>query len=261
METFKQVKNAVSNTVQNVKDAVLDTAKDAEQRVSGIAQDAQEKAKAAKDRVIDLAEQALLKIKELTGSKVDILKLLEDDHKLVLNLFERLFDKECTQTMAEGLFVQLKYELDTHAAVEEAVFYPTLKNIDSILINQALAAHQQVKQLLNELAAFEKDPQEWFAKLSVLKENVEHHIGEEEGRIFALAHNRFNKDQLLILGDRLLSAKRNLHADKAGVSKKEALLQDTDKARGNQGAKKPAPHSRTKPAGKSHQGTSARRHH
>jgi hypothetical protein len=64
-----------------------------------------------------------------------------------------------------------------------------------------------VKQLLVELEAEPKDTEEWTAKFSVLKENIEHHVEEEEGEMFKKARQALSEEEIETLGEQLQAAK------------------------------------------------------
>lgn len=114
---------------------------------------------------------------------MNVYSLLKKDHKEVAQLFEQLMDtsNEAVKTR-DKLFGQLKTELEIHTKVEESIFYPALKEPEKTheITLEAIEEHHVVDQLLGELDDMPKGSDEWIAKLTVLKENVEHHVEEEE---------------------------------------------------------------------------------
>ena len=121
---------------------------------------------------------------------MDVYKLLKDDHKKVKSLFNELEDTtERALKTREHLFVNLKMELTLHAEAEEKFFYPRVEGPEAThdLALEAYEEHKVVKTLLAELDADAKNTEEWAAKLKVLKENVEHHVEEEETELFPKA--------------------------------------------------------------------------
>lgn len=109
----------------------------------------------------------------------------------------------------EELFTQLKTELDIHAEIEEKILYPVLEKAEEThdISLEAYEEHRLVKQLLTELEAEPKDAEEWTAKFTVLKENVEHHVEEEEGEMFKKARKVLSQEEIDELGARLEEAK------------------------------------------------------
>ena len=128
---------------------------------------------------------------------MDVYKLLKTDHLKVKSIFGEL--EETTERAVktrESLFEKLKAELTLHAEAEEACFYPRFLEPEKThdLTLEAIEEHKVVKTLLSELESEAKGTEEWAAKLKVLKENVEHHVEEEEGELFKLARTILSKE-------------------------------------------------------------------
>ena len=138
-------------------------------------------------------------------------ELLKKDHQTVSGIFKQL--EETTERAVktrEELFGKLKQELDIHARIEETIFYPAIKEAEETheITLEAIQEHNVVKQLLSELEQMSVDDENWTAKLKVLKENVEHHVEEEEGEMFRDARKVLSAEQVEELGARLESAKQ-----------------------------------------------------
>jgi len=137
--------------------------------------------------------------------------LLKSDHERVAGILASI--EETTERAAKGreeLFARLKEELDLHAKIEEEIFYPALEDSDDTrdITLEAYEEHSLVKQLLAELESQPKDTEEWTAKFTVLKENVEHHVEEEEGEMFQKARKVLSEEEIDELGNRLQEAKK-----------------------------------------------------
>lgn len=142
---------------------------------------------------------------------MDAFELLKEDHKKVSGIFEKLEPTtERGVKTREELFAQLKQELDVHAQIEETILYPVLKESKETedITLEAYEEHHVVKQLLAELEELPKDDESWGAKLTVLKENVEHHVEEEEGEMFKDARKVLSQEQIEELGTKLEAAKQ-----------------------------------------------------
>jgi hemerythrin superfamily protein len=146
--------------------------------------------------------------------------LLKADHKKVAGIMEKLdATTERGVKTREELFAQLKTELDVHARIEEKILYPALKEVDKTrdITFEGIEEHHVIKQLLAELDKLGKDEETWTAKFSVLKENVEHHVEEEEGEMFPKANKALTEEEIEELGTRLEAAKeKELAAAAAG---------------------------------------------
>ena len=146
-------------------------------------------------------------------------ELLKQDHKKVSGIFEKLDQTtERGEKTREELFTQLKNELDVHARIEEEIFYPAIKQAKEThdITLEAFEEHRVVKRLLAELDSLDKTDERWGAKLTVLKENVEHHVEEEEGEMFKSAREVLSREQVEVLGARMETAKKAEKAATAG---------------------------------------------
>ena len=140
---------------------------------------------------------------------MDAFELLKKDHKKVAQLFEEI-EAASGQTKKQ-LFSRLKGELEVHAQVEERIFYPALENKEEArdITLEAYEEHKVVKDLLGELASNSAPEDEWDAKLTVLRENVEHHVEEEEGELFSKARQALSKKAIEQIGADMEAAKGN----------------------------------------------------
>jgi hypothetical protein len=147
---------------------------------------------------------------------MDALKLLEDDHETVKGLLE---DIEPTTERAvktrEQLFTRLRRELEVHETIEEEIFYPALKEHPKAkdLVLEAYEEHNVVDMVMGEIEDVAYDDETWGAKFTVLKENLEHHIEEEETEMWKQARQVFDDEELDELGDRMALRKDELMAD------------------------------------------------
>src|SRR3954469_16708413 len=138
-------------------------------------------------------------------------ELLKKDHEKVSGIFEKLEPTtERGVKTREELFTQLKQELEIHTQIEEQIFYPAIKEAEEThdITLEAFEEHHVIKQLLAELDELPKDDETWGAKLTVLKENVEHHVEEEEGEMFPSAKKVLSSEQIEALGTQMEAAKK-----------------------------------------------------
>ena len=128
---------------------------------------------------------------------MDALELLKKDHQKVKELFEQAEEAEGKEQ--QKLFEQIKTELETHARIEETVFYPAVQKHQELkdMVLESLEEHKQIKTLLKEMDSLASDSEKFEPKLQVLMENVEHHAEEEEeGKMFPKLRQIMNKQQL-----------------------------------------------------------------
>jgi hemerythrin-like domain-containing protein len=141
---------------------------------------------------------------------MDAIQMLKDDHDKVKDLLDRLEKTtERGEKTLEELFATIKGELTVHETIEEEIFYPALKEHPKAkeLVLEAYEEHHVVDTVMAELEGLDVTDETWGAKATVMKENVEHHIEEEEQEMFKQARQVFDKAELEELGARMAERK------------------------------------------------------
>jgi hemerythrin superfamily protein len=145
----------------------------------------------------------------------DAVELLMADHHRVARLFAQ-FDamKEAGSDEAKSALVaQICQELTVHTTIEEELFYPAVRKAieDDDLMDEALVEHAGAKQLIAQLQAAHPDDDLYDAKVTVLGEQIDHHVQEEEGSMFPQAKG--SGIDTVSLGAALLKRKAELLAN------------------------------------------------
>ncbi|MCJ8158695.1 hemerythrin domain-containing protein [Sphingomonas sp. LaA6.9] len=110
----------------------------------------------------------------------DAIALLKQDHRKVEHLFDE-FTKARSDRRKQELVQEICTELMIHATIEEEIFYPVLKGrIDRDLLSEAYVEHDGAKVLIAELLEAGVDDPFCDAKMTVLCEEIRHHVKEEE---------------------------------------------------------------------------------
>lgn len=128
---------------------------------------------------------------------MEIFDALKRDHEKVKELLQRIAKAEGRER--GRLFGEFRAQILAHSHAEERVLYNAMKKEqpgrEAAL--EGIVEHQVVERLVEELeAGRSKSSDEWLARLTVVKELLEHHIEEEESEIFAKARKMFRKEQL-----------------------------------------------------------------
>jgi hypothetical protein len=153
------------------------------------------------------------------GRTADALTLLKRDHQEVKEMFAAA--EELGPRAAEArrkLFTRIAAALRLHARIEEEIFYPAFRertrsaSDEREEILEAYEEHGVVKNMIAEMERADPKDESFQAKMTVLKENVEHHVKEEEGPIFRTARELFEKEELEELGRRIEAAKEEAPA-------------------------------------------------
>lgn len=137
----------------------------------------------------------------IPSNKIDAIELLTQDHANVQALFkqyEALSDR--SRASKKKVATQICLELTRHATAEEEIFYPAVRAAtgDEALVDEATVEHASAKDLIAQILAMNPDEDFYDAKVKVLSEQIEHHVGEEEGEMFPKA--RKAKLDLMELG-------------------------------------------------------------
>lgn len=146
---------------------------------------------------------------------MDALQLLKKDHDQVKKM---LRDLEATTERAvktrQELFGRLKFSLTVHEQMEETVLYPALKEHAKAkdIVLEAYEEHDVVDTILAELEQTPFEDETWHAKLTVMQENLLHHIEEEEGEMFGQARTLFDRETLGALGRQMQQIKSQARA-------------------------------------------------
>ena len=143
---------------------------------------------------------------------MDAIAMLKADHDKVKQLLTRLEDttERAAKTRAE-LFATIKGELTVHEIIEEEIFYPALKAHPKTkdIALEGYEEHHVVDMVMAEIEGLPFDDEKWGAKFKVMKENIEHHIEEEEGDMFVKTRQVFDEDDLDALGRRMQARKES----------------------------------------------------
>lgn len=116
----------------------------------------------------------------MTDQKMNATQLLSDDHRKVEALFEK-FERARGASAQQKIVQQLFEELTIHTMIEEEIFYPALRDaVEEDMLDEALVEHDSAKMLLLALRDAEPDEEFYKAKVTVLQEQIEHHVQEEE---------------------------------------------------------------------------------
>ncbi len=141
---------------------------------------------------------------------MNALELLKQDHQKVKKLLTAATETE-DKNQQKQLFREIKTELETHARIEETIFYPAVQENEDLahMVFESIEEHRQVKTLLRELGRITAGSDKFKAKLKVLKDDVEHHAEEEEeGQMFPEVRKVMNSKDLEELGQQLEAAKQ-----------------------------------------------------
>src|SRR6516164_8263613 len=120
------------------------------------------------------------------------MQLLKQDHRTVKELFNEYGKLEpADRDGREQLFRKINEELTIHSELEERLFYPAVREVQTDeaqdIVSEAIEEHRIVKTLLEELSDLVPGQPPFEAKMKVLRDTVLQHVEEEEKEMFAQA--------------------------------------------------------------------------
>jgi len=141
--------------------------------------------------------------------------LLEEEHVTLKRMLRDLdaTTERAVRTRTE-LLAKVTDALRAHETIEEELFYPALKRHPRAkdIVLEGIEEHNVVDSLLGELATLAVDDEAWGAKASVMIENIEHHIEEEEDDMFVKARQVFSAEELRDLGEAMAARRAEVKA-------------------------------------------------
>lgn len=143
---------------------------------------------------------------------MDLLDILKKDHDEVRDLFKQFDglkdDPKKNSARLQSIYKSVKRELAPHMAGEEKIFYPRLRKQEHTRPDalEAVEEHQVAKTLMRQLDRNGMS-ERWVAKMTVLKEVVEHHAEEEENGVFKESRRLFSGDELSEMGQEFQKTK------------------------------------------------------
>jgi hypothetical protein len=163
-------------------------------------------------------------------SNLDAIAFLKADHRKVEDLFAE-YEKATGDGRKQKLAEQICLELSVHATIEEEIFYPACEGkVEEDLLKEAYVEHDGAKVLIAEIEAGGPSDEFYDAKVTVLQEQIEHHVEEEEKRMEGLfAQARKAGLDMEALGEQLRRRKDELVANyqRSGLPKPELATLNT----------------------------------
>ena len=142
---------------------------------------------------------------------IDLVMIQHEEAKALFKKIERAEDDE-----KQDLFERVADALAVHATIEEKQFYPATRNARTEeMLQEAVEEHLAAKRIIADLLEMTPDDPQFDAKIAVLKEQVEHHIEEEEAELFPKVRRMFKADELEDLGVAMEDMAEDLKAEGA----------------------------------------------
>lgn len=160
-------------------------------------------------------------VKRVSKAQLDAMDLLKLDHMKVELLFMQIRATR-DKKVREKLVRSLAKELETHARLEESIFYPECEKHEELRdqILESYEEHDQIKTLLADIQSSPSGSPQFMAKLTVLMEDVNHHVQEEEETLFPKVRETLQSRAIARLTAELQQAKQGRASSKNANPKK-----------------------------------------
>lgn len=136
---------------------------------------------------------------------MDAISYLKSQHREVEELFAQIENAENSK-QKKTLFAEVARKLEHHAKIEEKFFYPEGEDVDEDATLEAYEEHEVMRGLIRKIKKTSPGDETFMAKVTVLKEIVEHHVEEEEEEYFPECQKEFGREKLEELGEQLEAA-------------------------------------------------------
>jgi hemerythrin superfamily protein len=139
---------------------------------------------------------------------MNAIEFLKADHRKVEELFMQI-EKEKEGPNAQQLFKQIYHELSIHAVIEEQVFYPLLAKFPDLssVLKDSYKEHAEAKQKMGEILALNSISGEWQTMVKKLQKDIEHHVKDEEEKMFPKVQEKLGNANLEKIGKQLEQAR------------------------------------------------------
>lgn len=138
---------------------------------------------------------------------MNVFELLKRDHQAARDLFAEM--ERVDRRRRQPVFERLRHELIVHGHAEQAAFYARLADMRGTRhdVEEGLDEHHDIEALLDRMAGMDASTDAFLAEARRLRDCVEHHIQEEENRMFIHARQILPDDRLDEIGDAVQHAK------------------------------------------------------
>lgn len=143
---------------------------------------------------------------------MDVIELLEHDHRLIRQLIEQLEESD-DPTATRSLFAQVGHDLAVHEAIEQQVLFPAFAvalaaNGDTTL-DRRMGEHDEMNELLAEMRTLSPDGFGFAKRASALLLEANNHFQFEEDSVFMRMRSEMSEDELEALATQALAVKQH----------------------------------------------------
>ncbi len=140
----------------------------------------------------------------------NIIDVLMQEHQEVMNGLNTIMERGTTPERGTRNmeFDRVHRMFLQHAHGEEEAFYPRIRNDTPDMIQDALNEHEKVRIQMQELSSQWHEESEWKSRLQEVKGNIQHHVNDEEQKIFPRTRDMFSTQELEQMAQKFEDAKQ-----------------------------------------------------
>jgi hemerythrin superfamily protein len=151
------------------------------------------------------------------GERYDALEVLKSQHREVEDLFSQ-FEKTKDEKECYSVAQTICQKLEVHSTIEEELLYPTARSQGrdgefKDIVLESLEEHLSVERIVADVMDSAPGDERLRAKINVLKEQVLHHVKEEEHDLFPRLKKEIPAEERQTLGEQLLARTQELSED------------------------------------------------
>lgn len=138
------------------------------------------------------------------------IEVLKQDHRRVEQMFGQFQEAAASPERKQEIVNEIIRELSIHAAIEEEILYPIVREVlpdGDELAQESLQEHHQAKQVLSDLDSMSPGDAQFDQSVGRLIEDIEHHVEEEESEMFPRLQEALDDESLADIGRELEEAK------------------------------------------------------
>lgn len=167
-------------------------------------------------------------------------ELLKNQHQQVDALFEQIEGSEGRE--ARPLIQELATALVAHSMIEREILYPAFEEALSARaeLREAHEEHALVEYELQKLLRTDPGDESFLARVSVLKNLVQHHVREEEDNLLPRADREMDEDRLEELGEQMQMRFEEIQSEDVEALLAASVRRSTLRTRARRPAKKAA---------------------
>jgi hemerythrin superfamily protein len=145
-----------------------------------------------------------------------ITNMIRMDHTHVMATFHQ-YELDSSPRTRQGLANSICLSLEIHAQLEEEIFYPALRAMDTSnpAILKSVPEHNEMKRLIAKLRGMQPTEAGYDDTLFELMRDVMHHVADEETILLPEAE-RLMGDRLGDLGAQMMKRRLELSAPRGG---------------------------------------------